>query len=412
MKKLLFIVALVLAFFLWVLFSPPADGGYLLIAFGSKTIEMSLWFAALLIVGAWFCYWLTRRIFSGSYSAVRHFSDFLVFGNERAQKRTLSGLVDYIEGNWSQARKKLLRAAPKVEAPLINYLAAARSAYEMGDRVEAEKLLESAKQSSPDAELAVALTQARMDLLSKNYDRCLATLLRIKTKAPQNPVLLDLLRQVYFARQDWDALNGIFDRLRSFKIGSTEELNRLELIIHGERLKRVGAEARGLLQGDRLARLKTVWDKLPAHVQKNSDIVTIYVRQLALNSEEQEAEQLTRKALNNEWHVPLVYLYGRIRGRDIKQQLRQAEEWLKPHPKDAYLLLTVGRLSLRNELWGSARDYLTQSLQIKPEAETYAELARLLENMGERQSSMDFYQKALNLTTEGLPELPMPKGRL
>lgn len=128
-----------------------------------------------------------------------------------------------------------------------------------------------------------------------------------------------------------------------------------------------------------------------------------------MNSEDQEAEQVIRKALAVEWHLPLVYIYGRVRGRDQKQQLRTAEDWLKQHPKDACLLLTLGRLCLRSELWGSARDYFSESLRIKPEAETYAELARLLEAMGERQRSIELYQLAVNSSASTLPELPLPK---
>ena len=413
MKKLLFIVVALFAFGLWVMFSPPEDGGYMLIAFGSKTFEMSLWFAALVYIVSILVIWLAARLLFGSFYIVRNFSEYMSFGgSERAQKRTASGLVDYIEGNWLQARKKLLRAAPKVDAPLINYLAAARSAYELGDRAEAEKLLTIASETGPDAELAVALTRARMELSSKQYDQCLMTLLRIKGKAPQNPVLLDLLCEVYIARQDWDSLHGIIDRLRSYKIRSPEDLAQLELTIHRERLKKIGEEVRLLLQGDRLPKLRAAWERVPAYLQKDNDMIDVYARQLAINFEDQEAESLVRKALSKEWHPGLVHLYGRLRGRDPRQQLTTAEAWLKQHPRDAVLLLTLGRLCLRNEIWGSSRDYFNESLRIKRDPETFAELARLLESLGETQRSSDYYQQALGMAALGLPELPQPKTRV
>ncbi|HTF84745.1 MAG TPA: heme biosynthesis HemY N-terminal domain-containing protein, partial [Cellvibrio sp.] len=67
MKKLLFIVVVLFAFGLWVMLSPPEDGGYLLIAYGSKTIEMSLWFAALVIILSIFVAWLVLRLWLGSF---------------------------------------------------------------------------------------------------------------------------------------------------------------------------------------------------------------------------------------------------------------------------------------------------------------------------------------------------------
>ena len=112
--------------------------------------------------------------------------------------------------------------------PLINYLAAARSAYELGDQDEAFKLLHRAEQSAPNSELAVSLTQARMQLLDKKYEQCLATLERAKRVSPKHPVVLELLRRVYLEVQDWQGLRELLPELRRIKIGKPEELELLE----------------------------------------------------------------------------------------------------------------------------------------------------------------------------------------
>ena len=51
-------------------------------------------------------------------------------------------------------------------------------------------------------------------------------------------------------------------------------------------------------------------------------------------------------------------------------------------------------------------------LRIKRDPETFAELARLLESLGETQRSSDYYQQALGMAALGLPELPQPKTRV
>lgn len=409
MKKLLLMLVVILGLGVWIVYSSPEDGGYLLVMVGGKTIEMSLWLAALIFLSLMFIAWLIWRIWRGGFSAAQRLSDYVNFGgSERAQKRTLNGLVDYIEGNWLQARKQLLRAAPKVEAPLINYLAASRSAYEMGDQPEATRLLKLAGEL-PDSELAVALTQARMELLNKHYDQCLATLMRVKPKAPQNPVLLDLLRQVYLAREDWDGLLRIFERLRSYKIDTPQALEQLEVKIHSELLKKEGALCQRILQAERLPRLRAAWAKVPGSMQKHPDVIAAYARQLALCSEDQEAELLLRKALSKQVHPDMVYIYGRIRGSDIRMQLRVVEDLQVQHPRDPHLLFCLGRLSMRNQLWGKARESFRDSLSIRHDPEVCAELARLLDAMGEHQKSTDYYQMGLGLTTNALPELPLPK---
>lgn len=387
------------------------DAGYVLIALGHTTVEMSFWFALLLLLGGWLLVRLLWSLVRGSFAVTHELSGTLFFGSrERARRRTANGLVDFIEGNWKLARKKLVRAAPRADTPLINYLAAARCAYELGDRKEALELLHHAEKSSEHSELAVALTQARMQLASKRYEQCLATLERVYRKAPQHPVVLDLLRQVYIALHDWDSLAGIFDSLRAYSNTSPEKLRELEVTLHCERLKRAGTKGSSQNGEDSPVKaLQYTWHKLPGALQKNVEVVQVYVEQLIANGEHDEAENILRKALGKNWHEPLVRLYGVLPVQDIERQLLVAEGWLKQRPADAVLMLTIGRLCLRNQQWGRAREYFQNSLQLQKDPETFAELARLLAHMGEHEKSTDYYQQGLLLTTRKLPELPMPK---
>ena len=87
-------------------------------------------------------------------------------------------------------------------------------------------------------------------------------------------------------------------------------------------------------------------------------------------------------AIKRQYDDRLVERYGRVQGSDPARQLANAEGWLKDHPQNAVLLLALGRLSLRNALWGKARDYLEASLRFDHRPETCAELARLARAAG------------------------------
>ncbi|NWE73541.1 heme biosynthesis protein HemY, partial [Pseudomonas gingeri] len=104
----------------------------------------------------------------------------------------------------------------------------------------------------------------------------------------------------------------------------------------------------------------------------------------------------------------LARLYGLLRGRDPARQLQTAEGWLKDHPADASLLLTLGRLCLQNSLWGKARDYLEGSLRVQRNPEACAELARLLAQLGDTERSNQLFQEGLGLLDERLLALPLP----
>lgn len=411
MKRTLLILVIAMLLGALTLGAMRADSGYVLIALGNVSVEMSFWLALLLLLGTLLLISFVVRLVRGTLTVGRRLSGGLMT-NSRAQKRTTEGLIDFIEGNWKQAQRKLLKAANKADTPLINYLAASRCAYEMDDRKTALELLHKAEQSSPNSELAVALTQARMQLMSKRYEQCLATLERIKRKAPKHPVILDLLRQVYLALEDWDAMQQLLPSLRSYGNYSDEELKQLEAQMHLALLQRAGQRARQGSDKEALKQLQQKWDQLPGDLRKEPEVVFCYASQLVDNQLHREAEALVRKTLEKNWHPQLVHLYGLIGGPDPQQQLLTAENWLKKRPSDALLMLTLGRLSLRNELWGRARDYFQSSLGLQQKPETCAELARLLAHLGEHQKSTQYYQKGLLMTTTNLPELPQPQKKV
>ena len=91
------------------------------------------------------------------------------------------------------------------------------------------------------------------------------------------------------------------------------------------------------------------------------------------------------------------------------EQLLISEQWLKHRTNNPELLLALGRLSLRNELWGKAREYFETSLKLRRNRETLAELSRLNAHMGEEEASIKLLMQGLE-TDHGLPDLPMPRA--
>ena len=134
----------------------------------------------------------------------------------------------------------------------------------------------------------------------------------------------------------------------------------------------------------------------------------IYCGRLIILGDEVAAEKIIRNQLKRDWNQVLVDLYGRVRGADIPRQLVEAEAWLKTRNNDAALQLCLGRLSLRNQLWGKARDYFESSLKLELNAEACGELGRLYAHLGEHEKSSHYFQQGLLLDLNGLPELPMP----
>jgi len=194
---------------------------------------------------------------------------------------------------------------------------------------------------------------------------------------------------------DWPELLTLLPWLHKRRVLDAEEMEALEFQVHTGML----AAAHDV---------KQAWNGIPAEQRKRSALIEYYGNLLLEAGDDLEAEKVLTKAIKRDWDGRLVAMYGRIRGRDPARRLKQAESWLKSHPEDAGLMLCLGRLSLRNDLWGQARDYFETSHRLAPSSETCAELGRLLFSLGEREKSARYYREGLLLRETNLPDLPLP----
>lgn len=380
------------------------DSGYMLLSYGQYTLESSIWVGMLafivLFVVVYSFFSLVRRVISRSTAFGQWFTGH---GYRRSQQQTTKGLIAFIEGNWLSARRILAKAAEKSDTPLLNYIMAARASHVLNDDEQVRHFLKRAEQSTSGAGIAVGLTQAELQLRNGHYDQSLATLNRVRLNAGKHPYVLKLLKLAYVGLKDWPEVLLLLPLLRKHKVFSPKELDELELMASKESII-----AAAKLKDSPKEELLQQWQSLSKGMVKNSELVACYAAQLIALGDMQQAEKLIRNQLRKDWHKELVALYGKVNGEDVNKQLGFAEGWLKEHANDAGLFLCLGRLSLRNSLWGKARDYFESSLKLEKSAEVCAELGRLLAHLGDHKKSNEHFQYGLMLATEGLPELPQP----
>lgn len=399
MKRRLFKLFLILLIAAGIAFLLVRGDGYLLIAYGTKTIEMTLWVAALLVAGIMLFFWFARQLLRGGVEMARRLREIFFFGSvERAQKRAATGMVDYLTGDWFEARKKLLRTLDKVEYPLANYLAAARASFEMGEQKEAEELLEKAL-SFPHSELAVALTRARLMVQAGRHDDAVALLKPIELRMPRQPAVLDLMHHIYMAQKNWRALSDLLPALRKAKVLSVQEAETLDQLLAVEKLRELGDTTKSQLIAERLPALQSAWKSLSRSAQRDPVVVTAYVRALAENYQDQEAEVVARKALNTTWHGPLIALYGRLQVKDLQPLIRHVENWLRDRPSDATLLLAAAHLYERNHQLETAREFYQRSLNQQSSIEALSDLAQLMIQLGDHKKSAELYQQSVALSS-------------
>jgi len=407
MRRLFALVLIALLLGVGIVAVIETDPGYVLVAYGNYTIETSLWIGVLVLalftLGVYLLLRLIRRLLGGQQSL----ASWIGGRRTRAASRlTTRGLISFIEGNWSRARRQLLRGAKNSEAPLLNYLMSARASYRLNEADKMREYLGAAEDAESEAGIAVELTQAELRLRSGKYEQALATLVRARRNAGRHPYVLDLLHQAYYGLRDWPELAALLPELKKYKVLSAQALESLEREIYTEML------AASAAADDNGEALRQAWQKMPAALKQDASVLHSYIALLVKGGNHAAAEKVIPRALKQNWDSRLVREFGYVQGEDSARQLAQAESWLSAHTDDAQLLLCLGRLAAREKLWGKARDYFESSYRLERSAEVCAELGRLLVALGEPKVAAAYFREGLQLKETGLPELPMPESTI
>ena len=150
------------------------------------------------------------------------------------------------------------------------------------------------------------------------------------------------------------------------------------------------------------------WAEVPRALRQDPQLLGDYTGYLQETGEDKQAEKLLRETLRKHWDTGLVETYGLLETAEPGKQLSHMEKLLLDHPDDPTLLLTLGRLSLRAQLWGKARGYLEACIGRNGPPQAYRELGQLMERMQEPDKAIEIYRRGLSGT--GGPEpVPLPQ---
>lgn len=371
-----------------------ASPGYVLITYQDWALETSLWvsvFAMLITVVV--LYKLTQLL-NFLRDIPRRLRQWL--GQRRrhqSQRLTSQGLRFLAEGNWRQAEKSLLKSAGDSESPLINYLAAANAAQGQKDVKKRDEYLHRALMSADDAQVAVGLTQAELQLDTHELVQARDTLEHLNRIVPRHPQVLKLLQKVYVDLGDWAKVQLLMPELRRKKILSAEEMLALEKELYLVLLKQQLASA----TADELSR---IWRDVPHYLHEDPDLLVQYTDALLAYQAIPEAEKLLSKALNRHWDRKLLRQFAKVPSAHPSKQLSYAESWLKSYPTDAALYVCLGKLCIRNRLWGKAQGYLVKARELEASPGILYDLGQVYEHLNDNTLAMSCYRQGLALEAQ------------
>ncbi len=370
-----------------------SDTGYVMMTISGWKIQTSATlFVIILFLSFLICYFVVRGAirFWTMPTEIKKWRDHR--NQRRAEKYLTQGLIHMTEGRWKNAENAFCKAAPYSRAPHVNYLYAARAAQELRSVDRRDEYLRLAYHHNPDADLAVGITQAELQLSQDQTEQALATLKHLQHKQPDQIQVKQLLLNTYTGLNDWQSVLKLIPAIEKTSLYSREQIQAKQLEAYAGLLKDAGK----LKDKEKL---NSIWVNIPRKLQQHFYLLEVYVEERLKFDDTADCELLLRSVLKRHWDNMLVRLYGLVVGNDTNKQLAIAENWLQDHARDAVLLLTLGRICMRNKLWGKARDYLQESINVQAIPEAYYEFAKLQEHEGHSEEAALCYEKGLALAT-------------
>jgi HemY protein len=410
MKRVLIILFIVLAGGAYLGEKMVQDPGYVLLSYQNVTIETSIWVLTLFsFIAFLLAHWALNLFFGIGLPGKRLGLWNRGRVSRSTQKRTLKGLVALSEGNWWQAQRLLSQTAPIAAQPLVNYLGAAKAAHERGDKENTDAFIAKAREAAPEAEVSIGLQEADVQIDRGHSEQAFIILKRLHSLSPKHSGVLRELAELHQNQQDWDGLITLIPKLRKHKVLSTEQISIIEEKCYAQMLNSVVEKLPvESTEDSRLKALNKGWKALPNSLNQTPEMIATYARALLNAGSPDNAEKFLRAHIKRTWNDDLIDLYGTIKTTESIRHYKLVLSWLKKQPQHNALLICSARLAMFNEQWEDAVKYFEASIELQPCADTYRSLAKLLEGLGEHDKALEMSQKAMELTEDNSPSIPLP----
>lgn len=361
------------------------NAGTVLLVLPPYRIEISLNFFLVLLVAGFTAGYVLVRAVSAVLRLPRQVREYRVARRREQERKTfLEALQEYFAGRYRRAEQAAAAARDVPEFPGLAALLAARATHELRDYERRDAYLAQAAAASPDTPARI-VTEAEQMLQERRHQEALDLLRRLPRR---HTAALRLELKAQQQARNWEQVLALIEELRKRSVLDSTQADQLRRHALVEHLKRNAVDTRAL---------EEAWNKIPSSDRAERRVALAAARSFIALGGCERAHRIIEQALAANWDSELAGLYTECDGGDTVRRIERAEEWLKMHPADAALLLTLGRLCAGQGLWGKAQSYLEASVAIEPTHSAHLALARLQEQLGNAEAARRHDREGLRL---------------
>lgn len=317
---------------------------------------------------------------------------------ERLRNKQDAAVVALLEGRHGKARQFAEEALAIPLSSPVAALVGARAALETRDYTAAKAMLERPDAQATNLAVPRLMLEAELALERGRPADALARLADLRREAGLHTAAQRLELRALTAAGRPAEIPPLVDQLVKRKVYDPQQGELLRATAHAEALAGFEHDAAGL---------RAYWARVPENDRLQPKVARAAARSLLQSGGDREAADILAKSLERHWDSSLVLLYAECRAPDPTRQLETAERWLVTHNQDAALLLALGRLCERQQLWGKAQTYLEASLALDNHWRAHVVLGEMLAKLGRHDEANAHLAAALKLA---LAELERTAG--
>ncbi|MEM5449924.1 MULTISPECIES: heme biosynthesis protein HemY [Paraburkholderia] len=309
---------------------------------------------------------------------------------EKANSALRDAVGNLYAGRFSRAEKAARDSLADAKNTSAAGLIGATAAHRLHEYARRDEWL--TQVDDPDLQEARLMATADMRADGRDADGALAALTEMRTQGGRRIHAQQIALRAQQQLKNWSEVLKLVKTLEK-----REALHPAVAV----RLRQLAAE--NLLRDRRhnADALLELWQSL-SNVERHSPRLADCAAELLIALDRQaDARKIVEEALAQNWDARLLRRYPDTAGSDALPLIQKAEVWRKERPEDGDLLFALGRLCLKQQLWGKAQSFLEAALksadatQNEPlKIRSHRALARLHEQLGDGEKAASHYRES------------------
>lgn len=364
--------------------------GNVVVFFPPYRIDFSLNFFLLVLLLLFFALYFIWRVLDTARRLPAQVAQYRLKKQEDEGNRALREAVRMLfEGRFVQAEKFAAQAQAWPENAGSAALIGARAAHALSQPDRRDAFLAAL---DGDADFRTACLMTRLELLARDHQtrEALAVLEALNAAGSRHVQAQRWALEAHRQAGNWEKVLHLVQSLEKHHAVRPALATRLRELAYADLFS--GAHDAG--------QVRDLWERTPEADRLHPFVATRAAAAFAACGLGEEAGELLAKALEEGFDERLVracrQAVAPTGSPALLRQIERCESWLAQHPSDPELVLTLGVLCFKEQLWGKAQNHLERAARFEDEVavvrEAHLFLGRLHETLGRADEAGSHYR--------------------